>query len=64
MTRLLRHADVSEMIGVPVPTLRDWRVKGKGPRSFRVNGTVVYKDEDVDAWIEEQYAASDGAPAA
>jgi len=49
---------VSAYTGVPVNTLRDWRVKGTGPRSYKIRGRVLYDWVDVDAWFDEQKAAS------
>jgi predicted DNA-binding transcriptional regulator AlpA len=57
MTKILSKRDVSEAYGWPIATLNDWRHKGKGPRSFMIGGRVAYKLEDVEAWIEQQYAA-------
>jgi len=38
-------------------TLRFWRHKGTGPRYFRLGGhKVFYKHEDLEAWVEDQYA--------
>lgn len=54
--KLLRIPEVSQMTGVPEATLRDWRHRGKGPRSANLNGRrVVYREEDVIAWINEQF---------
>jgi predicted DNA-binding transcriptional regulator AlpA len=35
-------------------TLRYWRWKGMGPKSFRLGSRVVYRETDVIMWIEEQ----------
>lgn len=59
-------AEVSEMLGVPVETLRYWRHKGAGPRSFKLGPKHVrYMRDDLDAWIAEQRrsAVGDGAAA-
>ena len=58
MNMLLSIAETSVRTTVPVPTLRFYRHKGTGPKSFKLGGRVVYKESDVEAWIEEQYAAS------
>jgi DNA-binding transcriptional MerR regulator len=61
------HA-VAEMTGLPEATLRYWRHVGIGPPSARLGRRVVYRRADVDAWIDEQFAAgnasSDRTPAA
>lgn len=55
--QLLTMEEVSEAIRVPLATLRFWRAKGTGPKSFRMGRRVMYKREDVEAWIEAQYDA-------
>jgi predicted DNA-binding transcriptional regulator AlpA len=52
-TREIRDmAWVSERTGVPLSTLRHYRLNGIGPRSFKLGRRVMYAVEDVDAWIE------------
>ena len=53
--------EVSEYIGVSESTLRWWRHKGdEGPKSFTLGKRrVVYRKEDVDRWVEEQYAKAE-----
>ena len=46
--------EVATYLGVPVQTMRVWRVKGVGPRGIRVGKHVRYRWADVDAWIESQ----------
>ena len=46
--------EVSVFLGVPVPTLYQWRHKGIGPRSRRVGRHLRYKPDDVRAWFENQ----------
>lgn len=43
---------------VGVPTLANWRVKGKGPRFVKVGGRVRYPIADVEKWEEKRRAAS------
>ncbi|GAA2499142.1 helix-turn-helix domain-containing protein [Terrabacter carboxydivorans] len=55
--RLLNSAEVTEMIRVPEATLRYWRHIGIGPRSFKMGPRrVLYRADDVDAWVTAQYA--------
>ena len=51
---LLTMAEVSDLIRVPVATLRYWRHLGCGPRSFKVGRTVRYWRSYVYQWLEEQ----------
>jgi predicted DNA-binding transcriptional regulator AlpA len=46
--------DVSVFLGVPVPTLYQWRHRGVGPKSRRVGRHLRYKPDDVRAWFENQ----------
>lgn len=74
--RLLSITQTSERTTVPVATLRFYRHEDSaaarrgdprrvGPKSFRLGGRVVFKESDVEAWIEAQYtAADDPSPAA
>ena len=56
--RLLLMAAVSERTGVPINTLRYWRQLGQGPKSARVGRRVMYREDDVEAWINEQFEAA------
>jgi hypothetical protein len=49
---------LAELLGLAVQTLRIWRVSGGGPPYIRVGGSragrVLYKREDVEAWLLER----------
>ena len=65
MTEILYQKEVAEQwVKRPLSTLRFWRHTGEGPKSFKLGGRVVYKREDVEQWIEDQYSKSDGPPIA
>jgi predicted DNA-binding transcriptional regulator AlpA len=51
--QLLTIQQVAGIVGRPVNTLRDWRKKGRGPRSQRIEGRVMYREADVDRWIND-----------
>lgn len=55
---LIRIREVHALTTIPVSTLRYLRNEGKGPRSFKLAGRIVYKRQDVLDWIEEQYDAA------
>lgn len=65
---LMTTQEVSELLRVPVPTLRYWRHRGEGPRSFslsgRKGGRVMYRKADVVSYVEERVSASSPNPAA
>jgi predicted DNA-binding transcriptional regulator AlpA len=52
--RLLPTWEAAEMIGSTPGTLRNWRMKGKGPKAIRVGGRAKYRQSELEAWIEEQ----------
>jgi predicted DNA-binding transcriptional regulator AlpA len=37
-------------------TIRYWRLRGRGPRGFRVGKQLRFRVEDVQEWLEEQAA--------
>jgi predicted DNA-binding transcriptional regulator AlpA len=55
--KLLTLDEVSGLTHIPIATLRWYRAKRIGPRTFRLGGRVMAREDDVEAWIEEQYAA-------
>ncbi len=53
---LMTTAEAAAMLHSPVATLRWWRHQGTGPRAFVLGGRrVMYKREDVERWLQEQY---------
>jgi excisionase family DNA binding protein len=54
MTELLSIGQVSQMLGIPVRTLREWRMRGEGPRAARLGRHLRYRPEEVDRWVREQ----------
>jgi DNA-binding transcriptional MerR regulator len=53
--KFLFTEEVSELIRVPVATLRYWRHVGKGPKSVRIGSRIMYREADVIKWIEAAY---------
>lgn len=47
--------EASEFLRVPVSTLRYWRSTNTGPKSARVGGRVMYRQADLEAWLNEQF---------
>ncbi len=54
--RMLREAEVSQLAGVSLQTLRNWRSdprkRDRGPRYYKLNSSVRYRLGDVLRWIE------------
>lgn len=53
----LTTEDLAGKLRKPVGTIRNWRMRGYGPRGFKVGNTVLYRREVVDEWIAEQEQA-------
>ena len=49
--------DVHELatyLGIPISTVYDWRVHGKGPTAYRFGKHLKFAISDVRAWIAQQ----------
>jgi excisionase family DNA binding protein len=55
---LLTIAEAAELLRAPVATLRYWRHLNIGPRSFRLGRRVLYRRDDLNAWVEAQLGQS------
>jgi excisionase family DNA binding protein len=51
---LMTVQDVARYLGVPVGTLRNWRVTGDGPPAARIGRHVRYRRADVESWVAER----------
>ena len=51
---LLTIAEAAKLLPAPVATLRYWRHRNTGPRSFRLGRRVLYRRDDLHAWIAAQ----------
>lgn len=63
---LLTTAQVSDMLGITVRTLANWRCAGTGPRAVagRSTGGVRYHATDVQAWMLAEWGVPTVAGAA
>jgi excisionase family DNA binding protein len=50
---LLTITEAAELLRTPVATLRFWRHCNTGPRSFRLGRRVLYRRDDLRAWITD-----------
>ncbi len=55
---LMSSKETATTLGVPPETLRYWRWRNEGPRSFKIGAHVVYERADVLAWIATRKAAT------
>lgn len=49
--------EVAEELGVPLATIRRWRLNGQGPASFRAGRHVRIRRADFERWIADQLSA-------
>jgi hypothetical protein len=56
---LLTIMEAADILRAPVATLRYWRHLRTGPRSFRLGRRVLYRRDDLTAWIDDQQRRSD-----
>ena len=50
--RFLREVGAARYLEVSVATLRRWRLMKKGPQFLKLEGSVRYLPEDLEAFIE------------
>jgi predicted DNA-binding transcriptional regulator AlpA len=58
--KILRLPEIAEKTGVPVATLRWYRHRGLGPKTFLFAGRVVAYEAEVDEWVESARHSSLG----
>jgi excisionase family DNA binding protein len=59
---VLTLAELADYLQVPVQTLYDLRVKGGGPRGFRVGRCLHFRKSEIEAWLaalEDEEAVRD-----
>ena len=49
----LNTKDLSEYLGVSVPTLQRWRTTGDGVKYIKRGGIILYDLDDVHDWVDE-----------
>lgn len=64
MRETMTLAEVAEEYRISPATLRYWRHRGEGPKSFRLGRRVMYRRVDCDAWVQAQYDAANTGDAA
>jgi excisionase family DNA binding protein len=55
---LLTITEAAELLRAPVATRRYWRHLGTGPPSFRLGRRVLFRRDDLEAWVEAQLGGS------
>lgn len=59
----MRPDEVSVALGIHLSTLAGWRQRGDGPAFRKVGKAVMYRRDDVRAWISLQSSTPVPAPA-
>jgi predicted DNA-binding transcriptional regulator AlpA len=60
--RYLRTPEAARIVGLSIRTLEKHRIYGTGPRYFKLGGRVVYRLEELHAWVESGAKASTSDP--
>jgi excisionase family DNA binding protein len=50
---LLTMKELAAYLNVSVSTIKDWRGRGEGPPALRVGGSLRWRREDIEAWLNE-----------
>ena len=58
MTLLLTQREVALALRCSERTLERWRVQGIGPRFVRLNASIRYRQQDLDAHVAARVVAS------
>jgi excisionase family DNA binding protein len=53
MTKYLNTKELSEYLGLSIPTLQRWRVDGQGIPFIKRGGIVRYDLRDIEAWLSD-----------
>lgn len=55
---MLDTTALANRLGLKAHTLENWRHLGTGPAFYRVGGKVMYRQDDVDAWLASRRRTS------
>lgn len=50
----MRPVEAAEYVRLSTSTLAQMRVEQRGPKYFKAGGRVLYRMQDLDAWVESQ----------
>ena len=60
--RYLCTPEAARFVGLSIRTLEKHRIYGTGPRYSKLGGRVVYRLEDLQAWVDRGVKASTSDP--
>ena len=58
---LMDVRELASYLGLPVSTVYDWRVHGKGPVAYRFGKPLKFAVSDVRAWLAEHREVSNNS---
>lgn len=58
--RVFNTREASLYTGVPISTLRKYRMEDRGPKWTKPEGRALYFKEDLDTWLESGRRIPDG----
>jgi excisionase family DNA binding protein len=58
LPELMTIGEVAEYLGVPVSTIHFWRGRKQGPPAFKVGRRLMFRADDVAAWLDERAAST------
>jgi predicted DNA-binding transcriptional regulator AlpA len=58
----MRTPEAARFVGLSIRTLEKHRIYGTGPRYSKLGGRVVYRLDDIQAWVESGAKASTSDP--
>lgn len=59
LEQLLSEKQAAKLLGISDRTLRNWRVRGGGPKFVRVSARCIrYKRGDLQDWIDRKVASN------
>lgn len=56
----LDATEAAELVRRPASTLAYWRHRGEGPNYAKIGRRVLYRREDVEAWLAAQFDKAAG----
>lgn len=56
--KLITPKELADLVRSNENTLAYWRHMGTGPRWAKLGRRIVYRESDVQSWIDDQFAAS------
>jgi len=52
--KLLTLRDLAAELDVPISTIYNWRIRGRGPRGIMVGRSLRFRRRDVEEWLDSQ----------